>query len=1098
MRSRSEANVSRIIRQLWRCAIAAPLAAALSVGAPLRAEDASAPAIFQWFEATYRTMERRTGDAFLAGYGSLWTPPPGRADSGNQSVGYDVYDRFDLGRAGNPTLYGTQTGLRSVVGSAHRAGLDIYIDYIINHSGFSNLGTPGFANAGGYPGFLITHPQAIDGDYHTAFPPQGPNYEYQFRLSGLLDIDQRTNFQYIRSPVPGFAGNIPPGTAPAFGRLANVPDENNRRLYPDRSLQPIMVFDPQTGEQNIAIYPFNRTNPMAGDPVAENALGYLMRYAQWMVQDIGVDGFRVDAARHVYPFTFDYFDRAVYRSSNRRHLDGSRRDVFSFLEAYTGDKDHLQSLTRKNIDPGDPGRVGGNRDVLDFPLFFALRDNLTSNGTINNWHRIRHASQDGRDDGDAHNGSQAVAFAGSHDDSSAYLSNVAHAFVLMRPGNAVVYHNAKEFGAGRDFPKDGRGDALGGIFGDTITTLVNLRNTHGRGDFHERWVDDAFNPNGFSNIYVFERENSAIVGLNSRLDNGYDERVGLHTAFAPGTRLIELTGNATSILVDPNNDIPDLITVDANRKVNLRIPRNRNPNGQEHGRGYVVYGVATPQGMLSVSNVAKVIAPETPTNNTNGVARLSPIQVISADSFDVELRTTAVNLLGNPAFRDRDADGDNALLRIDGGLDLNGNGQVDFRTPGPTSYGFEEFITFRQPGYSQPDGAGIYRQAIDATTLGEGFHYLTARAYRHRNTGEPAVFSDFKKVLYVDRQKPLSAIESFLPIQPANANAGDRDLIVRSLDSTAYRMTAQELANAGGPQHSGVHVFLDLPAALTETQVLEMVGQSSQASQYDRDLWKYGFFGAKHGNHVATVVTYEISGNVNIQRFPGLFTQTSFGRGLGDINFDHQFTPADIAGVAGSFEVVLYQQNGVFNPAADLDGNGRINSVDLIKLGPTIAAAGASQATIDTWQGVRFRRVNFDGDQALTDADRNLLRANFGLDEGNELWRFDLDENGIVNEIDESLLVSSFNPVGAVTVRPGAHYQISSPLDATSLVLPTDDTRVTIEPGTGTLTLENLQFNWPFYETAAAAIPEPSAAALTVCALFVLVWATAASRRSAS
>ncbi len=648
---RRSTHPTRKARWTIAAAILLSLFAALAAARSARGQDVSAPLIFQWFEASYKTMERRTGDAFLAGYGSLWTPPPGRADSGNQSVGYDVYDRFDLGRPGSPTLYGTETGLRNVVSSVHRAGMDIYIDYIINHSGFSNLGTPGFANAGGYPGFVITRPGAIDGDYHTAFPPQGPDNEYQFRLSGLVDIDHRTNFNYVRSPVPGFANNIPAGTTPAFGRLANVPDENNRRFYPDRNLQPIVVFDPQTGEQNIAIYPFNTAaNPMAGDPVQENAMGYLMRYSQWMVQSVGVDGFRVDAARHVYPFAFNYFDRSVYRSSQRPYLDGSPRQVFSFLEAYTGDKGQLQSLTRKNINPNDPGRVGGNRDVLDFPLFFAMRDNLTNNGTINNWHHIRGASQDSQDDGLANNGSQAVAFAVSHDDAGPYLSNVAHAFMLMRPGNAVVYHNAKEFGSGRDFPKDGRGDALGGFYGDAITKLVDIRNTHGRGTFRERWVDDAFNPNGFSNIYIYERDKSVVVGLNSRLDGGFDSRNGVQTAFAPGTRLVELTGNASDAVVDPLNDIASVLTVDSQGRIDMRVPRNRNANNVEHGKGYVIYGVAGPQGTLSLSNVSKVIAPETPTAATNGTARLAGINVITANSFNVQLATTAVTLPGG--FRD--------------------------------------------------------------------------------------------------------------------------------------------------------------------------------------------------------------------------------------------------------------------------------------------------------------------------------------------------------------------------------------------------------------------------------------------------------------
>src|SRR5205085_2195715 len=84
------------------------------------AQDVSAPAIFQDFENTYKTIENRTADIFMAGYGSVYTPPPGRADLSNFSVGYDVYDRFDLGKAGNPTLYGTETGLKALVNSVHR------------------------------------------------------------------------------------------------------------------------------------------------------------------------------------------------------------------------------------------------------------------------------------------------------------------------------------------------------------------------------------------------------------------------------------------------------------------------------------------------------------------------------------------------------------------------------------------------------------------------------------------------------------------------------------------------------------------------------------------------------------------------------------------------------------------------------------------------------------------------------------------------------------------------------------------------------------------------------------------------------------------
>ena len=77
------------------------------------AEDASAPAILQMFEASWDTIEDRMADIFEVGYGRMWLPPPQRADSGF-SVGYDVFDRFDLGKPRSETLYGTETGFKTM------------------------------------------------------------------------------------------------------------------------------------------------------------------------------------------------------------------------------------------------------------------------------------------------------------------------------------------------------------------------------------------------------------------------------------------------------------------------------------------------------------------------------------------------------------------------------------------------------------------------------------------------------------------------------------------------------------------------------------------------------------------------------------------------------------------------------------------------------------------------------------------------------------------------------------------------------------------------------------------------------------------------
>ena len=888
---------------------------------PACAVDVSAPVILQYFESRYETIEERAPDVFKSGYGMMYTPPPGRADQGNFSVGYDQYDRFDLGQPGNYTLYGSETGIKQAVKIMHRAGLDYYIDFVINHDGYSDLSSKDgqghtFYDAGGYPGMCITLPQAVDGDFHSAFDYSTINE----RLAGLIDIDHGTNFRFYRNPVPGIVagandgGNIRAGTISAFGRLANVPDVNNKRFYPDRSLQPIFVFDPITGEQNIAVYPYNLGTPLNGTPQAENVTGYLMRNAQWLVQNVGIDGFRLDAAKHVQGFALDYFDRAVYRTSFRSLLNGQQKNIFSWCEVYDGDQNYLQTFVVKTIDQNNPGRIGGNRDTLDFPLFFALHDNLTSNGFNNDWNNIRNASLDLHDDG-LHNGSQGVMFAASHDNFGADLSNIAYAYVLMHPGNAIVYFNAHEFGDAnaRNFPKDGRGDALGGFYGNAIPGLVDIRNRYGRGNYVERWLEKE--------NFAYERSGSCLVMLSNRVDAGYDSRT-LLTNFTGGTHLIELTGNAASNTSNPFGDVPQLLTVNNDHTVNVRFLRNIAPGTNNYtGNGYLIYGLPSPQGTLSLTNVASTLPGGTPDANSNGIVRVNDIKVITTDSFQVKLNTVAVNLLGS--IREKEADGDNALLKMDDGIDLNGNGSVDNSTPGPTSYGFENFTTVHNPGYFSTDGSGQYIQTIDATKLSEGMHFLTVRCYRHRTDGGPAIFTDFRQSIYIDRLKPVSGIASFDPLV-AGVNE-NRQVRIRSLDFTA----------------NNVHVLLDLPAALTDAQVIAMTGANTQTGKIDRDLFAFGFNGVTNGNHVFTSVTYERTGNVSVQRIPGNYTSTLNGKGLGDTNFDGTFSPADI----DLFRSLLASNNTQFNPAADINGDGVIDKNDLTLLGPILAAAPADQAT---------------------------------------------------------------------------------------------------------------------------------------------------------
>lgn len=988
------------------------------------AQDVSAPAFLQVFEAKWDVVDDRMADIFVAGYGRLWLPPPARADSGNQSVGYDVYDRFDLGQPRNETLYGTETGLKNLISQAHTAGIKVNTDYIANHNGFSdsstfdNYGTPEdpsdditFVEAGGYPGFVLTLPGDVDGDFHGAFE-EGEEY---FRLSGLIDIAQEKNHQFIRNPVEvGNPANIPAGTTGIYGRPpANVPDANNARFYPDQDLGGTGVFDPAIG-QNITLYDFNTATPLAGDAVSENATGLLIRNIRWMIQEVGVDGFRFDAGRHFPRWVMNYLDQGAFLAKQETLLDGSPDHVFSFTEVGFDSHAFQADFIRKDIDDNNLGQVGGNRDALDFNLFGAIKENLTGNGFDNDWRNIKNASIDIEDDAFANNGSQGVAFSQSHDDGPAYLNNVAHAYMLMRPGNALVYFNADQFDDPlRAFPEGGRGDALGGMFGDRVTTLVNLRNTHGRGNYIDR------TPGGDEKeILVYEREKSALVVLSNRLDGGYDSRT-VQTAFAPGTPLIELSGNAADATIDPFNDFPEVLVVKSDGTVDLRVPRNSAPDGTEHGSGYLIYGVSGPQGQMRLTNTAgndltSVLAGHTPTpgeggaggpsdNTLNGTTRLSDITVVQDPSFKLRIETTAVNLLGS--IRDRHADGDFAQFRIDGGLDANGNGFVDEVASGSVAYAFENFTETNSPGFFNSSGDGLYEQTIDATQLSEGRHYLTGRVYRHRNPntttdndpstagdGGPAVFTEFRQVIYVDLLPPEAEVVSFEPFASNPGETQNRDLVVRSVDKTADNM----------------HVFLDLPANLTDAQIVQMaLSGQNDAGQYDVDSWIFGFtaatlgngLGVTTGNHVATVVTFEPTYDgtrgINVQRFAGLLTNTTAGAGFGDLDHDNQLEVSDLSGVGG-FEQILESGNSQFSAAADVTGDGLVDNRDLLALVDELLLASAPTSVLDELEQVLLRQADLNNSGSTDLDDLVLLYANLGAGAG----PFDLNVDGVTDLAD--------------------------------------------------------------------------------------------------
>src|SRR2546422_8354647 len=174
-------------------------------------------------------------------------------------------------------------------------------------------------------------------------------------------------------------------------------------------------------------------------------------------------------------------------------------------------------------------------------------------------------------------------------------------------------------------------------------------------------------------------------------------------------------------------------------------------------------------------------------------------------------------------------------------------GAVGWRQPDKAIPGHEQ-VRIGNHDVNAPRGDGEFRQVIDATRLSEGIHFITVRAYRHQPAGSPAVFSDFKKVIYIDRLPPVSEFDSFRPVE---GNATETEVLIRSTDQTA----------------DSVHVFANLPASMTEAQILaEVNAGKGRLERFDRALFRGRLQGLPRGTNTLTIVTFEFTGTRSIKR----------------------------------------------------------------------------------------------------------------------------------------------------------------------------------------------------------------------------------------
>lgn len=125
-----------------RGAVLALLLLLLSAGSAAAQTNGTMMQYFHWYNSSSDDLWLKVSDQAdelaAAGITALWLPPAYKAISGTD-VGYGVYDLYDLGEFNQKgsvrTKYGTKAQYLAAIAAAHNNGLQVYGDVVFNHKG---------------------------------------------------------------------------------------------------------------------------------------------------------------------------------------------------------------------------------------------------------------------------------------------------------------------------------------------------------------------------------------------------------------------------------------------------------------------------------------------------------------------------------------------------------------------------------------------------------------------------------------------------------------------------------------------------------------------------------------------------------------------------------------------------------------------------------------------------------------------------------------------------------------------------------------------------------------------------------------------------
>jgi len=368
---------------------------------------------FHWYIPNdgnlWNELRDRAPELAKAGFTAVWIPPAYKATRVSD-VGYDTYDLFDLGEFNQRdtvrTKYGTKDQLIAAMQATHQAGLSVYLDTIFNHK-----------NGGDEMEDVEAIPVAADDRNRVLGSPETIKVWTRFTFPGRGDkySSMKWNWQHFDS----------------VNHNMNKPNDSTIYRFKGKNFESAV-------SRELGNFDFLMGCDLdVNHPEVQAELKY---WGEWVVETLGLDGFRMDAIKHVESNFFPEWIRHVNRHTGR--------DLFIVGENWTA---NVEALHQYIVD------TEGTMALFDAPLHYNFYAACRAGG-----HYDMRQILDGTLM--QQNPAMAVTIVENHDTQplqttesvvEAWFKPLAYALILLRrEGYPCVfyadYYGAEYMGKGRD------------------------------------------------------------------------------------------------------------------------------------------------------------------------------------------------------------------------------------------------------------------------------------------------------------------------------------------------------------------------------------------------------------------------------------------------------------------------------------------------------------------------------------------------------------------------------------------------------------------------------------------------------------------------